>query len=164
MPGPSVRTDVVDVYVFRRTGGGLEFLQLLRADGEHGGRLARTWQPLMGHVDEGETADVTAWRELREEVGLVRTDPALRGLWALNQVHPFYIVARDQIVMSPRFAAEVDPAWAPTLNEEHTDWRWVTSSDASAAFMWPGQAMAIDEIERYIARDGWAGDAVSRLF
>ena len=157
--GPRVRADVVDVYVFRRTpGAGIEFLQLLRAKDP----LGRTWQPIMGHVEPGETAVATALRELREEVGLEPTASVVGGFWALEQVWPFFIAAIDCVVLSPRFAAEVTAGWEPTLNTEHAAHRWVAVSadpdhpDDRAAlerhFMWSGQRQAILEILREIVR------------
>ncbi|MFM9958378.1 MAG: NUDIX domain-containing protein [Phycisphaerales bacterium] len=153
--GPRVRTDIVDVYIFRRAAepglardaAPIEFLQLLRATDP----LAQTWQPIMGHVepaDPPETAVQTALRELREEVGLVIPSPHCLGLWALEQVHPFYIAAIDTIVMSPRFACEVTADWLPTLNDEHLEWRWVREA---IAFMWPGQRRCLEEIIEHIA-------------
>lgn len=140
--GPRVRTDVVDVYLFRRAAearSGVEFLQLLRASEP----LGRTWQPLMGHVESRETAPMTALRELREEVGLDPSSASWIGLWALEQVHPFYIAAIDSMVFSPRFACEVAPGWSPILNDEHSGHRWV---DDAASFMWPGQRRCLEEI------------------
>lgn len=161
-PGPRIRTDLVDVYVFRRTrvpsrldpsgearGGGerIEFLQLRRAGTEP---LSGTWQCIMGHVEPGETAIECAWRELSEEAGLTPRDPALLGFWALEQVHPYYLPSRDAIMMSPRFATEVAPDWTPTLNDEHDDARWVSAADAMHAFMWPGQRACVREIMEFI--------------
>ncbi len=159
--GPRVRTDVVDVYVFRSTARGtkrqtdrgkrkpakagaetVEFLQLLRA----GDPLGGTWQPVMGHVEPGETAVACALRELSEEIGLAASDPAFLGLWALEQVHPFYLAALDAIVLSPRLAAQVAPVWRPRLNHEHTDHRWVSASQIAKRFMWPGQIAACREV------------------
>lgn len=144
--GPRVRTDIVDVYIFRRGETNpdtakqpIEFLQLLRASDP----LGNTWQPIMGHIEPGETAVQTALRELREEVGLDAKSPHCIGLWALEQVHPFYIAAIDSIVMSPRFACEVASPWEPTLNAEHLEWRWTRDLKA---FMWPGQWRCVEEI------------------
>lgn len=155
--GPRVRTDVVDVYVFRRGGrsgntaeGGVEFLQILRARNP----LMGTWHPVMGHVESGETAAQCAMRELREEVGLDEGSAMMRGVWALEQVHPFFIAAIDSIVMSPRFAAEVDGAWTPTLNAEHTAHRWVSAAAIDEMFMWPGQRAACREVLSEIVREG----------
>jgi dATP pyrophosphohydrolase len=116
-------------------------LQLLRA----GDPLRNTWQPVMGHVEAGETAARAALRELEEETGLSRRAPALLGFWALEQVSPFYVAALDAVVLSPRFAVRVAPAWSPVICPEHESFRWARGDDA-AAFMWPGQRTAVREI------------------
>lgn len=143
--GPVIRSDIVDVYIFRRgLSAPIEFLQLLRAAEP----LKDTWQPLMGHIEAGETAVQTAMREMREEVGLAPGAPALRGLWALEQVHPYFVARIDCIVLSPRFAAEAAPGWEPVLNHEHSAHRWIDSATRDLAFMWPGQRLAVEEILR----------------
>lgn len=145
--GPVIRSDIVDVYILRRgLSAPIEFLQLLRAAEP----LKDTWQPLMGHIEADETAVQTAMREMQEEVGLAPGGPALVGLWALEQVHPYYVSRIDCIVLSPRFAAEVAKDWEPVLNAEHKAHRWVDSACAGTAFMWPGQRLAIEEIMREI--------------
>jgi dATP pyrophosphohydrolase len=159
---------VVDVYVFTRTPADarttrsvdgsteppdIRFLQLLRC----GAPLDNTWQPVMGHVHAGETSVRCALREMHEELGLAPDDPDLLGLWALEQVHPFYIAAIDTIVLSPRFCAEVRPGWSPTLNHEHTAHRWVRGADIDRDFMWPGQKACCREILREIVADDSLG-------
>ena len=162
--GPVMRSDIIDVYVFRRPRGRadvIEFLQLLRTGEPMGG----TWQPVMGHIEAGETAPQTARRELLEEVGLAASDAAMLGLWALEQVHPYYIAAIECIVLSPRFAAEVDAAWEPTLNHEHSARRWIAmpvepelaNADARrgslAPWFWPGQRACVLEILHEIVNE-----------
>lgn len=157
-----IRTDIVDVYIFRRTGlggggtGGVQFLQLLRA----GKRLGGTWHPLMGHAEAGEHAQACAVRELAEEVGLKPGDAAWLGFWQLEQVHPYFIASLDAVVLSPRFCVEVDAAWTPRLNDEHTDSRWV---DDPGAFMWPGQRAACAEVLRLASEPGSAYERALRL-
>ncbi|GAB4547875.1 MAG: NUDIX pyrophosphatase [Phycisphaerales bacterium] len=150
--GPALRADVVDLYVFRVTGGRVELLQLLRNKAP----LLGSWQPVMGHVEPGERAHETAIREAYEEIALdVRTDDAL-GFWALEQVYPYYLPTLDCIVMSPRFVVEVRGGWEPTLNREHTAHRWIGVPEheghpAQTHFMWPGQKSAVTELLTEIA-------------
>lgn len=163
---PRVRTDIVDVYVFRRFPGEslskvepyVEVLQVLRATEP----LAATWQPVMGHIEAGETAVACARRELSEEVGL-SDGPALVGLWALEQVHPFFVAELDAVVMSPRLAAEVTGTWQPRLNGEHGGSRWIASHQAHRYFMWPGQVAAVREITEWLLKPGSLGMEAARL-
>lgn len=154
--GPRIRADVVDVYVARTSSRGLEVLQLQRVDAP----MAGTWQPIMGHIEPGETAVACAWRELHEEVGLARTSPALLHMFALEQVHPYYLAELDVVMLSPRFLAEVAPDWEPTLNDEHHAHRWIDVRDSDATFMWPGQVAAVAEIVRLTRRDSPARQAL----
>jgi 8-oxo-dGTP pyrophosphatase MutT (NUDIX family) len=163
---PHIRADIIDVYVFRRwpteSAGRIEpyaeFLQIYRADGS----VANTWQPVMGHIEKNETALAAAIRELSQEVGLSK-GPGLLGMWALEQVHPFFIAAEDAIVLSPRFAAEVAPAWEPRLNGEHSAHRWIAGHQAARYFMWPGQIGAIKEVLELVAKPGSVLDGVLRI-
>jgi len=155
---PTIRSDIVDVYVVRqfasewlhRVDPTIELLQLHRAKDP----LHATWQPVMGHIEKGETAVAAALREMQEELGLSPSSARFRGLWQLEQVNPFYIADKDEIVMSPRFVAEVDDEWSPTLNAEHDASRWVSSHQALRYFMWPGQLQAVHEIVDVIFRPG----------
>lgn len=172
--GPAIRADIVDVYVFRcregaKVAGDVEFLQLLRAKPP----LDKTWHPVMGHIEAGETAVQCAVRELAEELGLRPAaaadevggqDAALRGFWALEQVHPFFIAEIDAIVLSPRFVAEVTPGWEPTLDDSHAQHRWVPRDRVERFFMWPGQLAAIREITGSLLPDGSLSRERLRVF
>lgn len=158
MTGPKVRTDYVDVYVFKRSPG-VQFLQLLRASTP----LEGTWQPVMGCIEPGETAVQAMWRELREETGLAQGDAACLAAWALEEVHPFYIARTDTIHLSPRFAVEAAPSWSPTLNWEHSDHRWVEGAEVERSFMWPGQCAAIRELVGRVLAPGSLCGPVLRL-
>jgi len=141
MPGPAIRSDIVDVYVFRRESTGARFLQMHRS----AGALAGTWHPVMGHVMEGEAAPKTALRELAEETQLRPT-----GFWQLEQPNIYYLASHDCIVMGPCFAVEVEAHAEPTLNEEHDAHRWVGLDEVEGKFLWPGQRLAVAQIVRDI--------------
>lgn len=161
--GPRVRTDVVEVYVARVAGAAkrverddgedivlpaeVELLQVRRAKDP----LRGSWQPVLGHIEAGESAVEAAQRELMEEVGLdVRGDGRCGGMWALEQVRPYYIAAIECIVLSPRFVVVVDGAWEANLNAEHDAARWVKSHEAAATFTWPGQHESVREVEAIV--------------
>lgn len=161
--GPRVRTDVVEVYVARRGGPAkrverddgddivlpveVELLQIRRAKDP----LRGSWQPVLGHIEAGESAVGAAQRELMEEVGLdVRGDRRCTGMWALEQVRPFYIAAIECIVLSPRFVVTVGGDWEAKLNAEHDAARWVKSYEAEGTFTWPGQHESVREVEAIV--------------
>lgn len=99
LPGPRIRSDIVDVYVFARVRAGEgPPSPLFAGRGSHAARsgammegelgaptrprvyflqllrskepLNNTWHPAMGHIDAGETAVACALREAHEELGL----------------------------------------------------------------------------------------------
>jgi len=154
MLGPRICTHVTDVYVFRRIGAepvadGVQFLQLCR---KHGA-MAGTWQPVMGHIEQGETALDAAIRELEEETGFQpRKDLATTAglaFWQLETVNTYFTAQHDCIMLSPCFAAEVLSNSEPILDVAHCGHRWVDRDHVDRHFIWPGQRAAI----RHILRD-----------
>jgi len=109
---PRIRTDIVDVFVFHRLPAAptARFLQMRRATEPARG----SWQPVMGHIEGDETALHAACRELLEETGY-GVERGIVDMWQLERVNTFFMASRDQIVMSPGFAVEVEPDVAPTL-------------------------------------------------
>ncbi len=154
-----IRADLVTVLVFRRTTGLVEFLQLRRAAAPY----AVTWQPIMGGIEAGETAVAAAVRELKEEAGLDGASPALLGLWALDQVFPFFIHTLDRVILSPTLAAEAAADWVPDLDAEHDAARWVPADDITDAFVWPGHAASCREILDWLLRPGSAFERLRRV-
>ena len=153
MPGPHVLTDVVEVYVFRlaetATGRSLsssvEFLQLHRTEGQ----MARTWQPVMGHIEGDETAAAAALRELHEETAYA-PGHGLSDLWQLETVNTYFTAAKNHVMMSPCFAACVVPGQQPQLDDDHDNYRWVRREQAERLFAWPGQRVAVEQVIRDI--------------
>lgn len=145
-----IRADLVHVFIFRRTADDPEFLQLLRTNKP----AAATWQPVMGSIQKGETAVEAAWREVQEETGRCLDDPALLGMWSLEQAPPFFLHEQDLIIISPRFAMEVAGEWQPTLNCEHSDSRWVGVYELEQKFTWPTHIVSCREIVDSLLRPG----------
>lgn len=133
---PALPPEAVAVYPFRRTGAGLEFLQLRRT-----GTGAGTWHNVYGGVEPGETAVEAALRELREEIGL-----RPRVLQQVEHLESFYLRRTDRVVLMPVFAAELAPDCAIRLNREHDGWRWVPAAERERWFMWRSQRLALEAL------------------
>ncbi|HEX7008734.1 MAG TPA: NUDIX domain-containing protein [Phycisphaeraceae bacterium] len=163
MPGPAIRTDIVEVYVFRRPlhrpRGEVRFLQLRRAVQA---TLPQTWQPVMGHVEAGETAAQAALRELREETGYC-VERGLMGLWQLETPSVYFLHRQESVMISPCFAAQVDPAVEPVLDASHDAARWVERAMADRAFLWPGQRAAVTQIVRDLLEPGSRVEPILRI-
>ena len=142
--GPKVRADIFDLYLLRPRDGSFDVLQLRRAEEP----LAGTWQPVMGHVEAGESTLVALAREAAEELDLNLADEeSCPDLFALEQVHPFFLPELDAIVFSPRFVVVVQRGHVLSFDQEHDAHRWLPLESAAPAFMWPGQRAAIAEIK-----------------
>ena len=83
------------------------------------------WHLVAGGLEAGEDAARAAERELREETGLV-AEPRPQG-WSFTY---------DDIRVDV-FAVEAPPGWEPTLNEEHTEYRWARLDEALALLYYP---------------------------
>ncbi|MFA9476739.1 NUDIX domain-containing protein [Phycisphaerales bacterium AB-hyl4] len=166
MTGPPIRTDIVDVYVFRRRSAGrvagVEFLQLHRVPEIS---LPNTWQPVMGHMHADETAAGTALRELQEETGY-GPGAGLLGFWQLERLNTYFLHSHETIVMSPCFAAEVAPPPAggePVLDADHDGFRWVARDHVDRQFLWPGQREAIADLVRDVLAPGSPTEPLLRI-
>jgi len=136
---PEVRADGIAVYVYRRVGAGVEFLQILRAKST--GEYQQTWQTVYGGVEKGESAVQAALRELLEETGL---KPA--AMWQVEFLETFYFMPHDYVLVMPVFAVEVAAEAAIVLGEEHDDFRWVPEAEIGKAFMWRTQREALAHV------------------
>src|SRR5215207_8122450 len=85
----SVRVSLVDVYVVRMAGAGLEYLALRRAPG---GRCPGSWESVHGHIEPAERPAEAAARELAEETGLTS-----ERLYNRSRVELFYQHGRDEV-------------------------------------------------------------------
>ena len=144
----SVRVSLVDVYVLRETGSGLECLVLRRAAG---GRCPGSWETVHGHIEPGERPPEAAARELTEETGLV---PA--RVYNVSRVESFYQHRIDEVALVPVFAVFVGLDAVVRLGPEHDRYEWIAVALAEARFAWPRERRALADIAALLA-DGHGG-------
>lgn len=134
-PVPAIVARFVDCHVFRRAEAQVEWLVMKRAPHV---MLGGAWGMVQGHIEAGERAWETAYRELIEEAGVVPI-----GFWQASYVNRFYLAQTDQIILSPVFCAQLPSTAQVVLDDEHTAFRWVTVDEAMATYVWPGQRKSL---------------------
>ena len=136
----------IEVHLFRRRAGRVEFLCLRRSRGL---RLPGVWQPVTGRLRRGERALDGAAREVREETGL---EP--RRWWALESVSVWFDARANRVHALPLLAAEVGPRERVALSREHDAHRWLGARAAGRGFLWEAQRRALEAVRREVLRGG----------
>jgi 8-oxo-dGTP pyrophosphatase MutT (NUDIX family) len=134
---PAHRVTGVDVWPYRVLDGTAEFL-LLHRSGRDG---APFWQGVSGWIESGEAPHLAALRELREETGLDALE-----LYSVDAVFDLYAAKRGTVEAIVPFAALLPPGVAPTLSDEHDDWRWAGTADALQLVPYEPQRSAMRRI------------------
>lgn len=108
----------IEVFIVVRRGE--EFLVVHRVP-----EAGRYWHGIAGGVEEGESPEEAAVRELREETGLEAVPTPLPNGFVYNEitVHTFLV--------------DVQQGWEPELNEEHDEYVWLPQDEAVDLLYWP---------------------------
>jgi len=99
-------------------------------------RRLKTWLPIGGELEQGETPLEAAARELREETGMQGAFRSLAG--ALDGVPPGLIGYEEHqagskgLHMNFVFVAEIAPGVDVVPNDEFGTWRWVNRAELDA--------------------------------
>ena len=98
----------------------------------------KSWGPPKGHLEEGETAEQNAWRELKEETGLDETDVRImedskdvvkysKDLKPTEESNGF---TKKMLLVHLWLAELINPKQKICISEEHQDHKWLTLSEA----------------------------------
>jgi len=100
------------------------------------------WCQVAGGIEQGETAWQAALREIKEETGLV---PDL--FYSGDICEQFYEIDQDAIWIGPVFVGFVSDNQTFVLNDEHTDFQWVTIEEAQNIVPFAGQRRVYEHIK-----------------
>jgi len=139
---PVLALSLIEVYVFRRRAGRIEFLCLRRSPKRI---LGGVWQPVTGKIRRGERAAAAAAREVREEIGL-----APRKMWALESVTIYFDPAANRARVLPLFAAEIGPGDRVRLSPEHDAFGFLGARAAGGRFLWEAQRRGLLAVRREV--------------
>jgi dATP pyrophosphohydrolase len=130
----------IEVYAFRRTKRGIEYLLLKRVP--KGGGY---WQPITGSVEQNETTKDAALRETCEEIG-IRSAGTLYG-----PVYRFRFEKGGVEFEEHVFGLEIGKA-SIVISAEHSDSKWRGYEEALADLRWEANREGLrklhDELER----------------
>jgi lipoyl(octanoyl) transferase len=139
----------------------IRLIQVLAHDG--GGRVlllhrkperGNVWQPVTGSIEDGESPEACARRELFEETGQ-RAEVEPIDLRQSFMIESSYLAARfplpivaDQIV----FAAQLDPAAAVHLDaDEHDGSGWFAFAEAYDKIKWTDDRESLERLEHVLS-------------
>ncbi|MDR8391037.1 NUDIX domain-containing protein [Aliifodinibius sp. S!AR15-10] len=135
---------LIDVYPYRLIGDASipEFFVGKRAPGKV---YADQWRMVGGKVIDGEKAWEAAFRELKEETGVVPVK-----FWSPPTLNQFYEPSSDTVHHIPVFAARLPAGAGIKLNEEHSDYKWITIDVAERYINWPEQLRIMQLIHQIL--------------
>ncbi len=134
-----ISTNFIEAHIIRERENQIEFLLLKRSSNQW---FPNLWQMVSGKIKEGEKAFQSAIREIQEETGLKP-----EKFWVLPNINSFYLVEDESINLVPVFVAKVDFNSEINISSEHSEFRWVSGSEAKELLAWPGQRRSVDIIE-----------------
>jgi len=114
----------VEVIIFKKEGKELLFL-ILKRNPQKGG----FWQPITGGIEEKETFEEAATREIGEEIGVIS------GIKLIDIGYSFEFFDHGENHFEKVFAVEVKPETKITISEEHTEFKWVSVQVAIDQFL-----------------------------
>lgn len=136
---------LIDVYPYRLVEGKVQFLVFMRSSKKI---YAGQWRMIGGKVKPEETSWQAGLRELMEETGLKPVK-----FWTIPSVNQFYEHKTDMIHAIPAFAAQIPESAQIDLDDEHTDFKWISANDAAEYLKWPEQQRLIKLVDEILTND-----------
>ena len=114
----------IEVIVFKKERQDLLFL-ILKRNLQKGG----FWQPITGGVEENETLEQAALREVKEEIGITTK------IQLIDFDYSFEFVDHNENHFEKVFGLEISLDTNIVISEEHTEFKWVDGKIAIDQFL-----------------------------
>lgn len=136
---PEVRTRsrAVSCFALKRLENETRVLIMKRV----GEPLDGEWCQVAGRIEDGETAWQAAIRELKEETNLTP-----QTFYSAEVCEQFYSHQIDAIMLFPVFVARIAETDEVTLNEEHSEYKWMTKEEAERHLPFPNQRVILSRV------------------
>jgi 8-oxo-dGTP pyrophosphatase MutT (NUDIX family) len=138
----------VDVFVLRKRPDGLLVLLMRRGPAT---RSTGAWEIVHGRIEEGESPEAAAVREVFEETGL-----EVDRLYSVT-TQAFYVPRERRVFLAVVFAAFVSSENV-RLGPEHDRAEWLSAEAAAERMTWPRSVAALGDVLRLLGK-GDAGPA-----
>jgi len=109
--------------------------------------LNEAWCYIGGKIEKGEKAWEAAVREVEEETGM--TDVSY---YISNKFDQFYDPKADYIYLAPVFVGFVNNGQEVFLNDEHSEYKWLSFKEAVVKATMPGNDEVLSFIERHFVK------------
>ncbi|MDX8342452.1 NUDIX hydrolase [Rossellomorea sp. YZS02] len=138
-----IRCTGIAVVLLKKVENQYSVLLLKRAESV----LKDVWCYIGGGIDEGEKAWEAAYREVEEETGITNL-----SLYSANTFDRIYSIEENYIYIAPVFVGFVESDQEVNLNEEHSDYRWLSFQEAIDTVSLPGNDEVLSLIEKYFVK------------
>ena len=127
-----IRSIAVSAVLLSEIDGELKTLLMKRVKGGF-------WCHVVGKINAGETASQAVLREICEE-----TNIQVQQLFSADYLEQFYEASQNVIEMIPAFVGFCEKNQTVVLNDEHTDYKWCSLSEAKALAAYLNQKKLYD--------------------
>ena len=136
-----VNTSVVSGVALSEIDGETKILMMKRAK-------EGFWCHVAGKIENNEKGWEAIIREFREETKIEVSD-----LYNAEYLEQFYEAEKNRIMIIPVFVILCPPNQEVLLNEEHTEFKWCSLSEAKALAPFPNQKRLYSHIWEYFVND-----------
>lgn len=109
--------------------------------------LKDVWCYIGGSIEEGEKAWESALREIEEETGISNV-----LLYSSNTFDYIYSPQENYIYIAPVFVGFVGKSQKVKLNEEHSEYKWLSFEEALSTVTLPGNDEVLLSIEKHFSQ------------